>query len=82
MTRGEEVIRPDFAKDPTVKEVKVSYANLFDKISNFLVEEELKSFSSQDFVEIYKSKEKIRLLKESLTNLETSAMYAVKALTV
>lgn len=72
MTRGEKVIRPDFAKDEIVKEIKVLYAQLYDKVAGIA--------SWNDITE--RSTESNRLTQRALDDLETSAMYAVKALTV
>lgn len=72
MTRGEKVVRPDFAKDETVKEIKTLYAQLYDKV--------LAIASWHDATE--RATESNRLTQRALDDLETSAMYAVKALTV
>ena len=85
MTEGEKVIRPDFSKDEIVKEVKTLYAQLYDKVAleafkkydtngNMTEDEYKKRFN--DGHEVH------RLMTKALENLETSAMYAVKALTV
>ena len=72
MTRGEEVIRPDFAKDETVKEIKTLYAQLYDKVVGIASWNDITA----------RATESNRLAQEALINLETSAMFAVKALTV
>lgn len=72
MTRGEQVIRPDFSKSSYVKDIKQTYADLYDKINaiaipidpTVTVDPEIK-----------------RLVTISLENLEISAMFAVKAMT-
>lgn len=66
MTRGYEVIRPDFAKDEIVKEVKTLYAELYDRVLTLIS---------------WNKEETVRLTQRALDDLETSAMYAVKALT-
>jgi len=76
MTKGERVIRPDFAKDNSVKEVKQLFTILYDKIDNLYHEAH---GSGPHTSEVF---EKLRCYQESLRNLETSAMYAVKGLTV
>lgn len=72
MTTGEKVIRPDFAKNDVVKEIKTLYAELYDKV--------LVIASWNDLTE--KATESNRLTKRALEDLEISAMFAVKALTV
>ena len=72
MARGEEVIRPDFAKDETVKEIKTLYAQLYDKVIGIA--------SWNDTTR--RSTESNRLAQRAMDDLETSAMYAVKALTI
>ena len=71
MTRGEQVVRPDFAKNEEVKEIKTLYAQLYDKVIG------ITTWNSSDA-----SAESNRLTQRALDDLETSAMYAVKALTV
>lgn len=73
MTKGEIVIRPDFAKDTNVREMKQLFTVLYDKINNLYLNVP-SPVSEEGF-------EKFRCYTESLRNLETSAMYAVKGLT-
>lgn len=85
MTRGEQIIRPDFAKDEIVKKIKTIYAQLYDEV----VAESIKKYdtrnsnlSKEDYDSmVEKGEEVFRCAKEALNHLETSAMYAVKALT-
>lgn len=72
MTRGFQVIRPDFAKNETVRKTKQLYADLYDEV--------LASVTWNDSTP--ESKEANRLAQRALDDIETSAMYAVKALTV
>lgn len=87
MTQGEKVIRPDFSKDEIVKEIKTLYAQLYDKVSAESFKKYDTSSTKNMTEEEYKEKldggqEVYRLLCKALDELETSAMYAVKALTV
>jgi hypothetical protein len=72
MTRGEEVVRPDFAKDETVKRIKTLYAQLYDEVIGIATWNDVTP----------RATESNRLAQRALDDLETSAMYAVKALTV
>ena len=72
MTRGEEVIRPDFSKDETVKRIKTLYAQLYDEVVGIAAWHDGNP----------RSTESNRLTQRAMDELETSAMYAVKALTV
>lgn len=72
MTKGEMIIRPDFAKNEQVKEIKTLYAQLFDKVVGIASWNDLTPEST----------ESNRLAQRALNELETSAMYALKALTV
>ena len=76
MTKGEFVICTQFtSNNPEVEQLKKLYAELYDKV--FVI---CSWGDGSDVPE--KSLESTRLVKEALQNLETSAMYAVKALTV
>lgn len=72
MTKGYQVIRPDFSKNETVKKVKQLYADLYDEVLSSVTWNELDP----------EAREANRLAQRALDELETSAMYAVKALTV
>ena len=79
MTRGEEIIRPDFAKNDEVKEMKLAFVGLFDLIMTKIhtsPEEETTQEEENKKAEIN------RLLVKALEHIEVSAMYAVKGLTV
>ena len=72
MTKGEKVIRPDFAKDERVKDIKTMYSVLYDVVDT------IASWGGST----EKSAETNRLVQKALDDIEISAMYAVKALTL
>lgn len=75
-SKGERVIRPDFAKTDEVREMKKLFALLYDKIDTLV------SNVYRDQPHTDESFERMRCYNEALRNLETSSMYAVKGLTV
>jgi hypothetical protein len=75
MTRGEKVIRPDFAKDDNVKEMKRSFVILYDKMEKVMKDNySVGPMEDQNF-------EAARCATKAQEFLEVAAMYAVKALT-
>lgn len=76
MTNGDFVIRTQFtSSNPHVEQFKKLYAELYNQVSAICTWGDGANVSKE-------SLESTRLVKEALQNLETSAMYAVKALTV
>lgn len=80
MTLGERIIRPDFAKDDEVKELKRQFVILMDKMDNvaqknFLMGELLGSPEHNKKAEAY------RCSSKAIEHMEVAAMFAVKALT-
>lgn len=76
LSRGERKIRPDFSKNDEVKEIKRLYTFLYDKIDGILTRTYADGPHTDKHFDI------IEACKRSLDDLETSCMYAVKALTV
>lgn len=75
MTRGEKVIRPDFAKTPEVKETKTMYTLLYDKLEDMMrAAYKVGPMTDKEF-------EITRCCAEAQRHLEIAAMFAVKAMT-
>lgn len=76
MTRGEKVIRPDFARSEEIRQAKTMYALLYDKLEEIIHQNYDRGPVDENKREI------IRCANEAQRYLETAAMYAVKAMTV
>lgn len=76
MTRGEQIIRPEFAKTEEIRQVKTMYALLYDKLEDLIH----KNYERGPVDE--KKREIIRCASEAERHLELAAMMAVKAMTV
>lgn len=80
MTLGERLIRPEFSKTEEVRELKRQFVILVDKMDTVVRE----SYLAGEVVGSEEYSKKIdasRCANKAISELETAAMYAVKALT-
>lgn len=71
-TMGELKIRTKFSANDEVSKIKNAYADLYNQVLGLITWRET---TAEDI-------EEVRLVTKALEDLETSAMYAVKGLTV
>jgi hypothetical protein len=90
-TLGQEIIRVDFAKDGEVKDMKIAFAALLDRLINRSQDAQkamdtpptiLAPEAIQSHMEVIrKNEELMRCMSEAGKLLEVAAMWAVKGLT-
>jgi hypothetical protein len=80
MTYGEKIVRPDFAKNEEVRELKRQFVILIDKMDKLYKESYLMGESS-DSPEGMRKGDIGRCSHKAIDHLEIAAMFAVKALT-
>lgn len=80
MTLGEKLIRPEFAKNDEVRELKRQFVILIDRMDTLRFQNYIKG-EEPGSPEYEKKGDILRATEKAIDSLELASMFAVKALT-